>query len=152
MIDRARDALLALCCAALVCAAIAEVQAGTESFRRSCEGIQRSASKGRVVISAICETGRGGDRVDARELTELVIPPGGCDDIANRKGTLRCVGAGAERPGGSWRDSCRNGSYWQGSIFRATCTGFQSNGITSIDVATCRRPQLKNVHGKLRCE
>ena len=152
MIKQAPQTVLALCWAALTCAVSGEAQAGTESFRRTCETISWSESKGRRVVSAICENGRGGEGVGARDLSELVIPPGGCDDIANRKGQLRCIGAGAERPGGSWRDTCRNGSYWSGSIFKATCTGYQSNGITSIDVATCRRPQLKNVHGKLRCE
>lgn len=152
LVKQTPDPVAALCCAALACASIGETQAGTQSFRRTCVDIRTSQSNGRAVVSAICETGLGGDTVAARHLSELVIPPGGCDDIENRKGRLRCIGAGAERPGGSWRETCRNGSYWGGTIFKAQCTGFQSPGISSIDVATCKRPRLKNVHGRLRCE
>lgn len=153
MITRASDAILLLATLALTCAAIGAAQAGTESFRRSCSNVQRDVSNGRAVVSAICDIGNGREGVAARHLSELVIPPGGCDDIENRRGRLRCVGAGAERPGGSWRASCSSGSYVRGTVFRAMCSASRfAEGLSSIDVAACGRPQLKNVRGRLRCE
>src|ERR1700712_3978838 len=159
-----RLALNAVFCAALIVwgrGAIGEAAAGTESFRRSCDRIRSyMTTQGRVLIARCYQTGTGCDgRRCYKENARLVIPREGCGDIANREGSLVCLFPGHHEsarapPGGNWPASCRDGRYEQGAIFYAVCRaafGGSANG-TSINVATCPRPQLKSVNGRLRCE
>jgi hypothetical protein len=141
-------------------AAIGQATAGTESFRSTCTNIRSyTTTQGRVLIAKCYQTGEGCSGGKCyKENARLVIPREGCRDIANREGSLVCLrGASPSSlapPGGSWRASCRDGRYQQGSIFYAVCrTGFggSANG-TSINVASCSRPQLKSINGRLRCE
>lgn len=160
----ARLALTAIFAFALIAsglAAIEQANAGTESFRRSCDDIRSyTTTQGRVLIAKCYQTGNGcGPDRCFKENVRLVIPPEGCGDIANNEGRLVCLYPGYHAsklapPGGSWRASCRDGRYQQGSVFYAVCgTGFggAANG-SSINVATCPRPQLKSISGRLRCE
>ena len=145
-------------------ATMSEVSAGTESFRRSCRDISVAQQGRQTVISASCSDGdRRGGKYAANVPTTLVVPPGGCADIENRFGTLRCIGANGappgggwpNLPGGSWSQTCRAGFYVDQTVFQATCAprGTRIPSVASrIDTVNCPGRRLRNDGGKLYCE
>lgn len=141
-----------------------EAAAGTQSFRRSCTDISVVPQGGQTVIRASCSDGdRRGGKYAASRPTTLVVPPGGCADIENRFGTLRCIGANGappgggwpNNPGGSWSQTCSAGFYVDQSVFQAMCAprGTRSPSVVSrIDTVNCPGRRLRNDDGRLYCE
>ena len=128
--------------------------AGTQSFRDSCKNISFKQVNGHTVVHADCDDGRTTDKFEGfTELpSDLVIPPEGCADISNDRGTLRCIGA--EFPGGSWSQSCVEGRYIRNRVFQAVCApnGTRDPSVySSVDMKGCSSFALENVNGRLRC-
>lgn len=118
------------------------------SWRTSCRSPQMRGS----VLWADCRT-------TANRWVRTSINVNSCrSGIGNNNGRLICEdrgGAwnpGGNLPGGSWRQSCRNGLV-RGSFFSAQCPDTRNRlQNTSIDTRSCRSNRFGNDNGRLICE
>jgi hypothetical protein len=115
------------------------------SWRDSCRNGYRQGGD----LYAECQAAHGRWRDASLDLNRCPHGP-----VGNDNGQLFCEGAGnaGNLPGGSWRDSCRNGNR-QGAQLYAQCRA--ANGKwrdASLDLGRCPRGLVGNDNGRLFCE
>ncbi len=141
--------VLAACLALLLLGAwLAPTPADAEvlppgSYRKSCKNCYVENGW----LHCRCKDGRGGKETRLKYTR--------CNgDIANVDGYLSCNGGGGQShrlPGGSWRDSCRDGRV-QGNEIMAECRNGNGKWVQAwIPVNKCRG-NLANEDGRLVCE
>lgn len=100
------------------------------------------------VLYAYCKDTRGRER-------EASLSVNRCPNVENNDGRLVCTQASQPQqplPGGSWQQSCKNGSI-NGSIVSAKCQDMKGKWRdTQIDLNTCPSRRLGNNNGQLVCE
>ena len=114
------------------------------SWRDSCRNGYRQGGD----LYAECQAANGRWRDASLDLNRCPHGP-----VGNDNGQLFCEGAGnaGSLPGGSWRDSCRNGNR-QGAQLYAQCRA--ANGKwrdASLDLGRCPRGPVGNDNGRLFC-
>ena len=78
--------------------------------------------------------------------------------MANNNGNLVCEsgggsgGSGGQLPGGSWDQSCRNGSMQNGMLYAQCQRTDGSRRDSSIDPRSCNGGRVANNNGNLVCE
>ena len=114
------------------------------SWQASC----RAPSVNGAIFTAQCQANNGAYRGSSINLNQC---PGRL--VGNNNGRLFCEGGGnvGNLPGGTWRQSCQNGSM-RGNIVYASCSTGSGYRQTSFAMQNCPGWALGNSNGQLFCE
>ncbi|MGE0154920.1 MAG: CVNH domain-containing protein [Reyranellaceae bacterium] len=117
------------------------------SWRQTC---REARIEGRDTLRAECRTTDGRWNRSSLDLDRC----GRGGTVANRNGELVCENQMAGLPGGSWRQSCREGRIEGRDTLRAECRTMDGRwNRTSLDLDRCgRNGAVANRNGELACE
>jgi len=147
--------LLAVGFAAALLAAMPASAQPPGSYRDTCRNIrdQGSSFASKAFVYADCRDNSG------RWVSSSLDYKSCYGDIYNDNGRLACQANGPSTgpsfgrlPGGSWRDSCRNGSR-RGNLLFAECQTIRGNWHdAALDLGRCPQGPVGNNDGQLFCE
>ena len=118
------------------------------SYRQSCRHIEVDTSGGKYRVSAQCQDRQG-------KWLNSTLRYDKCQNqrVGNDNGTLVCESSGGgQLPGGSWDQSCRNGTMQNGMLYAQCQRADGGRRDSSIDARRCNGGRVANDNGNLVCE